>query len=380
MYSFFYEYIRFIHLVKAFVLNAFSTERIKNKMDLFSAESIRFARTRLIFAGVIEFIGSIGPLAILVYGGYEIIQGNLTIGALMAFLEFVPYVFDSSLGLVSYFIDLEQVYPSIKNVFSVLDYEEENQKGAEFPALKKFDIVFDKVSFSLGDKKILKDVSFKIEENQMVSIVGKSGSGKSSTFKFIEGFWYPDKGRVLVGGQDTNTADIRSIRSAISYVTQETNMIRDTVYANIVLDKKISLEEVRRCAKIAQIDEIIEALSKKYDTVINPEETNFSGGQLQRVSLARALVQNKPIMLLDEFSAEIDPATEEKILDALAEFKGKKTIVIVTHDEPCVVNSDKVLVIDEGRLAEEGNYAKLCKTRSSFFNKVFRMRKQSQAK
>jgi subfamily B ATP-binding cassette protein MsbA len=371
MYDFFYEFIRSGHMIKAYVLDSFTNRRMEKKMGEYADEVVRFAKVRIMIEQVTELIGSIGPLVILVYGGYQIILGNFTIGALMAFTQFIPYVFGSAAGIVSFSIDLEKSYPHMKSMFSVLEYEEEIEKGEEFTPIKSSKIVFDNVSYEIDGKPILTNVSLTIPENTTVAIVGKSGAGKTSTLRMIEGFWYPESGSVLVGGENTKEADIRSIRSTIGYVSQESLMLKDTVYKNIALSRDISIDEVKSYAKMAQIHDFIEKLPKKYDTIIDPEEINLSGGQLQRISLARALAQEKSILLLDEFSSEIDPATEKKILKTLDSIHGKKTIVIIAHDKSCVVNADKVFVIDTGRLVEEGKPKSLFAKKGSFLNKVF---------
>jgi ABC-type bacteriocin/lantibiotic exporter with double-glycine peptidase domain len=358
-------------MIKAYILDSFVNKKMEKKMGEYADEVVRFAKVRIMVEQITGFISSIGPLIILVYGGYQIILGNFTIGALVAFTQFMPYVFGSAAGIVSFSINLEKFYPHINSLFSVLGYEEELERGENFAPTKSSKIVFDNVSYEIDGKPILRDVSLTIPENSTVGIVGKSGSGKTSLLRMIEGFWYPVIGSVSVGGKNTKKADIRSIRSAIGYVSQESVMLKDTVYKNIVLDRDISMDEVKNYAKMAQIHDVIEKLPKKYDTIIDPEEINLSGGQLQRISLARALAQEKNILLLDEFSSEIDPATEKKILKMLDSLHGKKTIVIVAHDKSCVINTDKVFVIEGGRLVEEGKPKSLFAKKGSFLNKVF---------
>jgi len=371
MYGFFLEFIRSITLVKAYVLNLFSNKRMEKRMQDYAESVFKFEKVRIVVEQVVGLIGALGQLIILIYGGYQIIIGNFTLGALMAFTQFVPYVFGSASTLVDFTVELERAYPPIHNILNLLRFNEEIQKPGSFKPIKNNSISFENVDYKIKNKQILKNVSFKIDENKIISIVGKSGSGKSSIFKMIEGFWYPNSGKVLVGNEDTTKTDIRKIRGSIGYVSQDSIMLKDTIYNNISLGKNIPLSDIKKYSKIVQMDSIIQKLPKKYDSVIDPEETNFSGGQLQRLSLVRALAQNKKILLLDEFSSEIDPATERRILKAIKEFKGKKTILIIAHDKSCVTYSDKILVIDNGRLVEQGNYRELSSKRSSFFNKVF---------
>jgi len=380
MYDLFFEYIRSVHLVKTYVLNTFEGKRIGHKMQAYSDEVLQFTKIKTLLEQVSQFIGSIGPLLVLVYGVAQIIEGKLTVGSLIAFTEFVPYLFEPANGLVSFNISLAKAYPSVKNVLGVLAFAEEHQTGKSFAPVKGHDIIFDDVSCVVDGKAITSHVSFVIPERTTTAIVGKSGAGKTSILRLVEGFWYPSSGKVLVGGADTSTADIRTVRSDIGYVLQETTMLHGTVRENIALDKRMSLSAVRKYARIAQIDGVIEKLPKKYEAIINPEETNFSGGQLQRLSLARALAQQKRILLLDEFSSEIDPATEQKILSALSAFHGEKTMVIVTHDERCLKGADAILVIEGGRLMEQGSHASLSGNPHSAFNKIFRHKNKKKVK
>jgi len=371
LYGFFYEYIRCIRLIKIYVLNIFAKDRLEKRMQEYKKELMSYTKISLITDQVIGLIGALGPLVVLVYGGYQIIIGNFTIGALMALTQFIPYIFDSASGLMDFTVDLERAAPPINNLLSILNYEEEVQKGEDFAPIKKNSIVFENVSFTIDKDKILKDVSFNIKENEMISLVGGSGSGKTSILRVIEGFWYPTEGKAIVGGEDTQKTDIRNIRSAIGYISQESQMLKDTVYENIKLNRKMTLDDVKRYAKMAQVHDFIEKLPNKYDTKIDPDHTNFSGGQLQRISLARALAQDKKILLLDEFSSEIDPATEKKILQEINALKGKRTIVIIAHHKDCVTNSDRIFVMDQGRLIEQGTYRELSSKRSSRFNQIF---------
>ncbi len=375
LYGYFYEFIRSIGLVKIYLLDTFINKRINKGMEEYATEIYDFSKLNTFISVMAGLISSFGPLLILVYGSYQIILGNFTLGALMAFTQFVPYIFGPASGLVDFSLQLEKSYPSIKNLFYILDYEEEIRFRGKFNSIKIFEIKFEDVSFTIDSKKILEDVSFSIGENQTVSLVGQSGSGKSSILRLIEGFWYPKKGRVLVGGKDTLKDDIRSIRSAIGYVSQETVMLKMSVKDNISLGKEMKKDEIIYYAKIADIHSFIQKLPKGYDTIIDPEAVNFSGGQLQRISLARALAHNKKILLLDEFDAEIDPTTQTKILREILKFRGEKTILIISHKENIVRNSDKIIVVDGGKIVEEGTYRELSNKKYSKFNKIFSYKK-----
>lgn len=371
MYDFFYEYIRSVHLVKTYVLNRFAEGRIERRMEGFSDEVVEYTKTKSMLDQIVEFIGAFGPLLVLVYGVEQIIEGRFTVGALIAFTEFVPYVFEPASGLVEFTVELEKAYPSIRNMYSVLDFDEEIQRGTKFPAVTQHGVVFNNVGYRVGEKTLLQNLSFVIPPASTVAIVGPSGAGKTSILRLIEGFYYPTSGHVLVGGADTLSADIRSIRSDIGYVSQETTLLKGTIRENLALEKRMSLRKIRHFAAIAQVDGVVEKLAKGYESALDPEASSLSGGQLQRLSLARALAQEKKILLLDEFSSEIDPATERKILGSLEQFHGRKTMVIVTHDEHCVKGADLVLVIKGGKLVEQGTYASLSSNPRSAFRKIF---------
>ena len=226
--------------------------------------------------------------------------------------------------------------------------------------LEHFDIAFDHVNFGYDDRQVLHDVSFTIPEKTSTAIVGPSGSGKTTLCSLLARFYDPDSGSISVGGHDIRELTCDSLLSNISMVFQNVYLFHDTIRANICFGKPDATEkEMIDAAKKARCHDFIMALPQGYDTVISEGGGTLSGGEKQRISIARAMLKNAPIIILDEATASIDPENEHLIQSALSELTRGKTIITIAHRLATIEQADQILVVDDGRIVEKGTHAQL---------------------
>jgi ATP-binding cassette subfamily B protein len=223
-----------------------------------------------------------------------------------------------------------------------------------------YDIEFKNVTFSYEARDVIKNMSFKIKENTMTALVGSSGSGKTTITNLIARFWDVQKGKITIGGTNIKDMKCESILSHISIVFQNVYLFNDSIINNIKFGKpEATKEEVIEAAKKARCHEFIEKLENGYDTIIGQGGSTLSGGEKQRISIARAILKDAPIIFLDEATASIDPENEQKIQQAINELIKNKTLIVIAHRLSTIKNADQILVIEEGELAEKGKHEQL---------------------
>lgn len=246
-------------------------------------------------------------------------------------------------------------------------YEYVNQmpilkEGSITEPIKNHNIAFKNVSFSYDDRPILKNVSAEIKENTMTAIVGPSGSGKTTFCSLIARFWDVNSGEILIGGKNIKDYKIENLMNSISMVFQDVYLFEDTIENNIKFGKQnASHEEVVEAAKKARCHEFIEALPEGYDTIIGEGGASLSGGEKQRISIARAMLKDADIIIFDEATANIDPENEDKLKEAIESLTKNKTVIMIAHRLKTIRNADQILVLKDGEIVERGGHEELIK-------------------
>jgi ATP-binding cassette, subfamily B, bacterial IrtB/YbtQ len=241
-----------------------------------------------------------------------------------------------------------------------------DEDGRDIP-LERFDVEFDHVTFGYGEDDVLKDISFKVPENSMTALVGKSGCGKTTIANLVARFWDVRGGSVRIGGVDVRSMTCDSLLKNISMVFQNVYLFNDTVYNNVVFGKpQATRAQVEEACKKARCHEFIMQLPQGYDTVIGEGGSTMSGGEKQRISIARAILKDAPIVLLDEATASIDPDNEAYIQQAISEMVKGKTLIVIAHKLTSVIGADQILMIEDGEIVEYGNHAGLLKNNGPY--------------
>lgn len=299
----------------------------------------------------------IGLGLVIVSGSSLLLSGEIGLFTFLIFLFAAVRVYEPLMKACIMLGTLIFSLVSAKRVGDLLDYPE--QQGEEIQPTK-FDICFDNVSFAYNQEDVLKDVSFTAKQGQITALVGPSGCGKSTVCRLAARFWDVGKGKVSLGGIDLNEMAPDALLKNYSFVFQDVVLFNDTIYNNIRIGKEeATKEEVIAAAKLACCDEFIERLPRGYETVIGENGKTLSGGERQRISIARAFLKDAPVILLDESTASIDPENETKIQQAIAKLIENKTVLIIAHKLRSIVECDKIVVLKEGRVEEEGTHEEL---------------------
>lgn len=328
-----------------------------------------------LFVNAASVIMRLGVATTILVGANLILSGSIDFMLLFLFLLVITRVyapFDQSLALIAEMF-VSQVSADRMNEI----YDTPTAEGAEKFEPEGHDIVFEHVDFSYDEKEVLHDVSFTAKEGEVTALVGPSGSGKSTCARLAARLWDISKGTIRVGGVDISTVDPEVLLRDYSMVFQDVVLFDDTVMENIRLGKRNATdEEVRAAAKAANCDEFVKRLPKGYDTPIGENGAKLSGGERQRISIARALLKDAPIVLLDEATASLDVENETKVQGALSRLLEGKTVLVIAHRMRTVEAADKIVVLADGQVAEEGAPADLMR-KNGLYRRMVELQRQS---
>lgn len=328
-----------------------------------------------LFVNAASVIMRLGVATTILAGANLILSGSIDFMLLFLFLLVITRVyapFDQSLALIAEMF-VSQVSADRMNEI----YDTPTAEGTENFEPEGHDIVFEHVNFSYDEKEVLHDVSFTAKEGEVTALVGPSGSGKSTCARLAARLWDISKGTIRVGGVDISTVDPEVLLRDYSMVFQDVVLFDDTVMENIRLGKRNATdEEVRAAAKAANCDEFVKRLTQGYDTPIGENGAKLSGGERQRISIARALLKDAPIVLLDEATASLDVENETKVQGALSRLLEGKTVLVIAHRMRTVEAADKIVVLADGKVAEEGSPVGLMK-KNGLYRRMVELQRQS---
>jgi len=306
-------------------------------------------------------IRALGIALILWYGGMLVSQGKLTIGTLVAFYGYVDMFFRPILMITMFYNTLQSTLAAAERVVDFLRWEKEEDYGSIDKMPEKGEIEYKNVVFGYDERiPVIKGVSFRVRPGERVAIVGPTGSGKTTLVNLLLRFYDPWEGQILIDGMDVREYKLDALRKSIAFVSQEPILFDGTVYENMTLaNSSISKEEVIRMLEYLGLKEIIDKLPEGLDTKILEGGKNISMGQRQVISYIRALIVNPKILVLDEATSSLDLYTEEKLQKALEKISKGKTMIIIAHRLQTIINSDRIIVIHNGRIVEEGTHDEL---------------------
>ena len=321
----------------------------------------------------------LGIASVIVVGTMLLVTGRVDFLVFFVYLLAVTRVYDPINVILQAVAELMDMSLSLGRMRAIEN--EPIQAGSTSFEPQGYDVAFDDVGFAYADgEDVLDGVSFTAREGQVTALVGASGSGKSTAVKLASRFWDVSSGAVFVGGVDVSTVDPETLLSSFSEVFQDVVLFDDTVRENIRLGKKSATdEEVLAAAKVARCDEFVERLPNGYDTLIGENGGRLSGGERQRISIARALLKNAPIVLLDEATASLDVENETQVQAALSELLQGKTVLVIAHRMRTVDNADKIVVLEGGRVVEQGSPAELREKPEGRYRRMLELQRESAA-
>jgi subfamily B ATP-binding cassette protein MsbA len=360
-------------IVKAFAMEDYEKERFSFQNQKLLRYQLKSVKIDALSSPLMEFIGSVGVSAIIGYGGYQVIQGMSTPGTFFSFLGALLMLYKPAKNLNKLNNTLQKGIASAVRVYEVLDEKSslvEKPNAMEMPPVRG-SVEFRHVSFAYDVDPVLSDVHFSVRPGQVVALVGSSGGGKTTLVNLIPRFYDVTSGAVLIDGIDVRDVTLRSLRSQIAIVTQQTFLFNDTVRNNIAYgDLSKSEEDVVRAARAAYAYDFIRNLPEGFDTLIGEQGVKLSGGQRQRLCIARALLRDAPILILDEATSSLDSESELEVQKALENLMAGRTTFVIAHRLSTVQFADRILVIAGGRIVEDGTHRTLL-TRQGEYRRLY---------
>ena len=319
---------------------------------------------------VMSLDSNIGYVAIAVLGSIFVLQGTMSLGRILSFFEFLKNFSEPLENITSIIPQLQAGTASAERIFEFLDMkEEENPSEMKFKTFNN-EITFDNISFGYTeDKKIIDNFSLTVKKGEKIAIIGETGSGKTTIIKLLTRLYDVDSGEIKIDGININEYDKDSLRSFMGMVLQETWVFSDTIKENIRYGNLDATdEELIAASKKANADNFIRQLPEGYETILNEDGDNISQGQKQLLTIARAIISNKEILILDEATSNVDTRTELLIQEALDNLMENKTSFVVAHRLSTVRNADKIIVLGKGRVIEQGNHEELLAKKGYYYN------------
>lgn len=360
-----------VRTVKAFARERFEIKKFLSHNERYYDLNMQQSRVLIKYHPLFQFITKLLPVVTIVYGGYLVIQGELTLGTLGAFIEYCNYIVWPMEMLGWLTNDFASAFASRKKIKKIYEESSSIVEKEEPVALEhvKGNIEFNHVSFSIDNKAILDDISFRLKSGHTIGIMGATGTGKTSIINLLQRFYDVSSGSIKLDGVDIRDVSLSDLRKNISLVMQDVFLFSDTINENVKLGKKDLLQEdtIKRALEKAQAKDFIEKMEEQYETVIGERGVGLSGGQKQRISIARALSKTAPILILDDSTSALDMETESLIQETLTHLKNT-TKIIIAHRISAVRNADEILILEDGKIAERGTHHELLAKKGLYYN------------
>ena len=367
-------------VVKAFNMEAYENKRFHDANEQYFRYLMKRVTIRALSNPVMEWLAYIGIGSFILVGGYRVQDGTMTAGDFFSFMAAMSMLYDPMRGISKVNLLIQEGIVAARRVFAILDLKPEVADAPDAQVLSPFlrEIEYHDISFRYADEMVLNRINFAVKRGEKVALVGSSGAGKTTLVNLLPRFYDVTKGKILIDGVDIRKRTLKSLRDQIGVVSQQTLLFNDTVRDNIAYGRPdISEEEVIKAAKMADAHDFIIKLPQSYDTVIGEQGVILSGGQRQRISIARALLKNAPILILDEATSSLDTESEREVQTALDRLMEKRTVLVIAHRLSTVRNVDRILVLSEGEIVEEGTHRELM-TIGGEYKKLYELQFQDQ--
>lgn len=364
IYSRFNEVLSGIVTVRSFSMEEQEKERFLKDVEKANHVVIRGVGTDSGFGAATNFAIMLARITAIAFGGFLVLKGQITLGTLVAFLGYIGGLFGPVQGLSGIYQTVQRASVSLDEIFSILDIQEKLGDAPNAMEVKKprGEVVFENVKFNYEerDRPLLNGVSLKVDPGETLAIVGPSGSGKSTLMALLMRFYDPKEGRILLDGSDLRSLKQTSLRRNIGVVLQDPLLFNDTVRNNIAYGRPhATMAEVERAAKAANADKFISHMPERYETMVGERGSRLSVGERQRITIARAIVKDPPMVVLDEATSSLDAESEALVQEALEHLMKGRTTFVIAHRLSTVVHADRIIVLKEGKIVEMGTHEQL---------------------
>jgi ATP-binding cassette subfamily B protein len=337
----------------------------------------KIARVSERVAPIAEMLAGFAVAGVIAYAGFRSAGGAQTPGTVFSFITALLFAYDPARRLARVQVGLERSLVNARMIYELLDLkpQQEDNANADELAVRRGEIAFDQVAFSYTQgMAVLRGVSFTADAGKTTAVVGGSGAGKSTLIALLQRFYDLDGGKIAIDGQDIATVTKKSLRSQIAYVSQQPYLFEGTIRDNIRYGRADATDaEIEKAARLAQADTFIREQPQGYDTLVGENGVTLSGGQRQRLSIARAIVRNAPILLLDEATSALDNESEARVQEALAAVMKSRTTIVIAHRLSTVISADRIVVLDQGRLVEQGTHRSLLADPTGAYSRLYRL-------
>jgi subfamily B ATP-binding cassette protein MsbA len=332
-------------------------------------QKMKMVSTRVLSVSSIQIIASFALAAVLYMAAMPEMLSSLTPGTFTVVITSMMTLLRPLKQLTTVNSELQRGLTAAQSVFQVLDEESESNTGTVIKESVKGKVSFKNLNFAYPNSEIqvIKDLNLEIEAGTTVALVGRSGSGKTTISNFIPRYYYPQSGHVEIDGTDINDFELSNLRSHIALVSQHVTLFNDSIAANIAYgDKKVTREEIEQAAELAHVTEFSNNMEFGLDTEVGENGVLLSGGQRQRIAIARALLRNAPILIMDEATSALDTESERAIQDALNKLMKNRTSLVIAHRLSTIENADKIIVMEQGEILEQGSHAELLEKKGAY--------------
>lgn len=371
------ESVQGIAVVKAFTMEEQLSQKLGALIDVSERRANRIARISERVSPIAEMLAGIVIALVIAYAAYRSAGTGEPPGSVMAFITALLLAYDPARRLARVQVSLERTLVNARMIYEILDIEphQRDVAGAQDLKVTEGAVTFEGVTFSYPTSgEVLSNVSFHAEAGRVTALVGASGAGKSTLIALIQRFFDLDSGKILVDGHDISQVTKSSLRRSIAYVSQHPYLFEGNVRENIRYGRPDATDaEIEQAARLANAEEFIARMPEGYDSMVGENGVTLSGGQRQRLSIARAIVRNAPILLLDEATSALDNESERKVQDALATIMQGRTTIVVAHRLSTVVSADRIVVMDKGRVVEEGSHKELMARPKGLYARLHQM-------